>query len=73
MTGRQLEVCINDQVVGFLCETNDLWTFEYAQAWAASPEGFDLSPSLSREKQVHADGASDRPVQWYFDKPPALR
>ena len=36
MTGRQLEVCINDQVVGFLRETNDLWTFEYAQAWAAS-------------------------------------
>lgn len=67
MKGRQLEVCINDQAVGLLREANDLWTFEYTKVWDASPEGFDLSPSLSREKLVHADGASERPVQWYFD------
>lgn len=32
-----------------------------------SARGFDLSPTLAREKQRHVDGASSRPVQWYFD------
>lgn len=67
MTARQLQVSINGQRVGHLREENDLWTFEYVEAWVVSEVGFDLSPALSRQSLVHADGASDRPVQWYFD------
>lgn len=64
---RQLEAWINDVRVGVLHEANDLWQFEYDAAWQADPIGFDLSPHLPRTRQLHLDGATQRPVQWYFD------
>jgi serine/threonine-protein kinase HipA len=67
MTARQLEVMVNRDLVGWLREENDLWQFEYADQWRASATGFDLSPALSRDPGLHIDGASTRPVQWYFD------
>lgn len=67
MSVRQLDVLVNDELVGTLREENDLWQFEYAQPWIASAAGFDLSPTLSRAAGRHVDGASNRPVQWYFD------
>ncbi|MDB5920613.1 MAG: protein HipA [Massilia sp.] len=67
MTSRQLQVLVNHELVGILGEENDLWQFRYALEWRASARGFDLSPSLSRATGHHADGASSRPVQWYFD------
>ncbi len=67
MTARQLEVIVNRDLVGWLREENDLWQFEYAEEWRAAATGFDLSPALSRDPALHIDGASTRPVQWYFD------
>ncbi len=86
MTTRQLEVVVNDQLVGYLRENNDLWEFEYTSTWTASPQAYDLSPALPRFQRnraadkddlvaslfdpsptVHSDGATNRPVQWYFD------
>jgi serine/threonine-protein kinase HipA len=67
MSTRSLQVLVNNELVGLLSEENDLWQFGYAQQWRESPRGFDLSPSLSRATRHHADGASSRPVQWYFD------
>ena len=67
MSDRELAVSVNEQRVGLLRESNDLWAFEYAEDWAVSPTSFDLSPTLTRERRLHADGASNRPVQWYFD------
>ncbi|MGH8857791.1 MAG: HipA domain-containing protein [Polaromonas sp.] len=67
MTPRQLDVTVNGQLVGHLRENNDLWELEYSQEWVASARGFDLSPELPRAQAVHTDGASKRPVQWYFD------
>jgi serine/threonine-protein kinase HipA len=67
MSSRHLEVTINEHAVGHLREQNDLWEFEYAADWIGSPQGFDLSPALARAHRRHVDGASDRPVQWYFD------
>ena len=64
---RQLAVSINDKLVGHLREDNDLWQFGYASEWLASSESFDLSPALPRSTGLIADGASTRPVQWYFD------
>lgn len=64
---RRLDVLINDQVVGELREENNLWQFEYGEAWRRSPQGFDLSPALPRELARQIDGATARPVQWYFD------
>jgi len=67
MTARQLQVSINGQLVGHLRENNDLWAFEYTNDWASSSTAFNLSPTLTRQSLMHVDGASDRPVQWYFD------
>jgi serine/threonine-protein kinase HipA len=76
MKARQLEVLTNDQLVGHLRENNDLWEFEYTPDWVAAPHGFDLSPTLPRhlsepairpKPTLHRDGATHRPVQWYFD------
>jgi serine/threonine-protein kinase HipA len=64
---RELAVSINDRLVGHLREDNDLWQFGYAPEWSASSEGFDLSPALPRSEGRIADGATTRPVQWYFD------
>jgi len=67
MTGRELEVSVNGLIVGHLREAGDLWAFAYAPEWAAAENAFDLSPALPRSQLMHADGASSRPVQWYFD------
>lgn len=67
MSARALDIFINDHRVGQLAEQNNLWSFEYAQDWINSPEAFDLSPALSRTQLLHQDGATNRPVQWYFD------
>jgi serine/threonine-protein kinase HipA len=67
MTARQLDVVVNRDLVGWLREENDLWQFEYAGQWRASVAGFSLSPALDRAQALHVDGASLRPVQWYFD------
>jgi serine/threonine-protein kinase HipA len=67
MSERFLNIFINDRRVGQLAEQNNLWSFEYAQDWVNLPESFDLSPTLSRTQLLHQDGATNRPVQWYFD------
>jgi serine/threonine-protein kinase HipA len=67
VSDRELEVTINEQSIGSLKESDDLWAFEYSPQWAASADSFDLSPALPRAERLHKDGASNRPVQWYFD------
>jgi len=64
---RSLLVHLNRRHIGTLSEGNDLWTFDYTPDWAGDPEGFDLSPALKRSTLSHQDGATLRPVQWYFD------
>ena len=67
MAQRQLEVVLNDRVIGDLKEVSDIWGFDYRPEWMQDPEAFDLSPAIGRHQQEHLDGASKRPVQWYFD------
>lgn len=64
---RRLCVWFNDHLVGRLEEANNLWTFHYDEAWIQGRNGFDLSPGLPRSKGVIVDGATTRPVQWFFD------
>ncbi len=66
-SGRRLHLFINQERIGTLHEDNDLWTLAYDQQWASRVGSFDLSPALPRSQLVHRDGASTRPVQWYFD------
>lgn len=64
---RTLNVFINQRRIGELAETESIWRFRYDDAWANSAHSFDLAPALKRAQLEHIDGASDRPVQWYFD------
>jgi serine/threonine-protein kinase HipA len=65
---RVLEVLLDGQRrVGVLHENNDVWRFDYDPDWAQDPDGFDLGPGLPRSTLSHLDGATNRPVQWYFD------
>jgi serine/threonine-protein kinase HipA len=62
-----LHVYVESTLVGTLSEQNNLWVFSYAHEWIAMERSFDLSPALPRAKLRHADGGTERPVQWYFD------
>lgn len=64
---RTLAIWFNAQRVGQLREQNGLWALDYDAAWQASATGFDLAPSLPRQAGSIVDGASQRPVQWFFD------
>lgn len=67
MTERTLVALINNQKLGELREVNGLWSFQYSQDWLNSPQRFALSPKLPLDAEPSVDGASLRPVQWYFD------
>ncbi|MGP0173739.1 HipA domain-containing protein [Pseudomonas sp. NCHU5208] len=60
---RELLAWIDDRLVGHLYDDNGVWSFRYADNWAA----FDLCPNLPRAQGSIVDGSSQRPVQWYFD------
>ena len=65
--GRRLNIFINEVQLGTLHEDNDLWMLAYLPQWRDLPGAFDLSPALPRSQLLHRDGATLRPVQWYFD------
>ena len=67
MNGRSLRASINRTEVGTLQEEGGLWCFQYAGAWLEHPGAFALSPHLPLAAELLLDGASKRPVQWYFD------
>lgn len=67
MTPRTLVASIDDAAVGLLQEVAGLWSFQYAETWLSSPHRFALSPALPLQRAPIVDGASLRPVQWYFD------
>lgn len=67
MKSRSLRAFIDTVEVGQLSEQGAVWQFEYSQDWLNNPNGFDLSPALPRTQKAIQDGASSRPVQWFFD------
>jgi len=67
MNSRSLRASINQTEVGTLQEVAGLWSFQYSEAWLANPQRFALSPHLPLVPAPLLDGASRRPVQWYFD------
>lgn len=67
MNGRSLRALINQTEVGTLQEVNGLWRFTYSEAWLNDGQHFALSPDLPLTAEPQLDGATRRPVQWYFD------
>jgi serine/threonine-protein kinase HipA len=64
---RELVASINGRAVGVLRERANLWSFEYELDWIDADNGYDLAPSLPRKLRSVHDGATERPVQWFFD------
>lgn len=64
---RTLTVWIEQRRAGLLAEHAGLWRFDYDLAWSQAADGYDLSPALARAQGSIIDGASQRPVQWFFD------
>ena len=67
MSSRALRAWINQTEVGTLREAAGLWSFEYAPTWLQNAQSHALSPHLPLVAGPQLDGASQRPVQWYFD------
>lgn len=67
MSSRSLRASINETEIGTLQEVGGLWSFQYAAGWLGHPHRFALSPHLPLAAELIMDGASQRPVQWYFD------
>lgn len=67
MSSRSLRASINQADVGTLQEVDGLWSFQYDVSWQSNPQSFALSPHLPLTAESLLDGASRRPVQWYFD------
>jgi serine/threonine-protein kinase HipA len=64
---RSLNVWINQTHVGVLRESNGLWAFCYSGQWLIDPLVHPLCPLLPLQAEEYFDGATTRPVQWYFD------
>lgn len=64
---RQLMVYINHQLIGRLDEADNVWAFQYDPGWLSLDSAFPLSPHLPLQPEKQRDGATRRPVQWYFD------
>lgn len=67
MSRRFLRVFINQTEIGLLQEEAGLWSFRYSEDWLNASEKFAISPHFPLIPEIQLDGASKRPVQWYFD------
>lgn len=59
---RLLCVWLDTELVGRISEQGNLWRFDYDPAW----QGGDLSPAIPSTQGSIIDGASLRPIQWFF-------
>lgn len=67
MSVRELVVWLDRERIGSLYDEGSHWSFAYTAEWLANPQGFDLSPGLTRADSPIVDGSNQRPVQWFFD------
>ncbi len=67
MSIRSLRVLINGQWVGTLFDERDVWAFQYTEAWCSHLAGFPITAALPLHTTLQRDGATQRPVQWFFD------
>ena len=62
---RELIVFLDRTLVGKLVEESSIWGFEYNADWLLN--GFNIIPGLKFLAGRQLDGATSRPVQWFFD------
>ncbi|MGB5446544.1 MAG: HipA N-terminal domain-containing protein, partial [Psychromonas sp.] len=64
---RELKVYINTDLVGFLSEDNDIWSFQYTQEWLDNSDNYALCSDIPLSNELQVDGSSKRYIQWFFD------
>ncbi|MEI6896838.1 MAG: HipA domain-containing protein [Psychromonas sp.] len=64
---RELQVYINDSIIGKLTENEDIWSFQYDQNWLERSDCYALCSNIPVSHAVHIDGSSKRYIQWFFD------
>ena len=67
MNERSLRVLLGADTAGELVETNGIWQFTYDANWLEHAGRVALSPHLPLSAEPILDGATKRPVQWFFD------
>lgn len=67
MANRQLVAWANGERMGVVEDRSDIWSFAYDARWLAARNAFPLSPAFPLRAESFVDGASNRPVQWFFD------
>lgn len=65
--GRTLIASLNSRTVGWLTESGNVWSFQYHPDWLSASDRYAISPALPMGADPIVDGASTRPVQWFFD------
>lgn len=67
MSIRSLRVLINGQWIGTLFDERDIWAFQYTDTWCNHASGFPITAAFPLHTSLQRDGATQRPVQWFFD------
>lgn len=67
MTERRLNLFLDAGRIGELHDVDGIWRFVYDPAWIARAEAIALSPHVPLSPEPLTDGATHRPLQWFFD------
>lgn len=67
MTERWLDVFLDANRVAELADVDGIWRLTYDAAWLARRDSIALSPHLPLGTEPILDGATRRPLQWFFD------
>lgn len=64
---RQLQVYLEQELIGQLLEQSGIWGFQYSPDWLRICRGLAVINGLALIDDIQWDGATKRPVQWFFD------
>lgn len=64
---RQLNVYLEQQLIGQILEQSGMWGFQYTPEWLRICRGLAVIKGLALTVEIHWDSATSRPVQWFFD------
>jgi serine/threonine-protein kinase HipA len=64
---RQLNIYVNQVLMGTLKANNNIWSFKYESTWIQSESAFSLCPDIPLSDLEQIDGSSERPIQHFFD------
>lgn len=67
MTERRLDVFLDAVRIAELADVDGIWGLTYDATWLERGDAIPLSPHLPLASEPLIDGATRRPLQWFFD------